>query len=133
MFSAVPNSYERLKSVLSSQRVSRPQTAFPVSNLKVRFSRKGRRKPEVTPVGKTRVRVINPKNGKRYSVEFMVVKGNCKPLLGSRASKQMHLLSVLKENIVAVEVHRIKKEDYTGVTKGHVMEEFSDVFTGEGI
>ena len=86
-------------------------------------------KTEVTPVGKTRVRVINPKNGKR----FMVVKGNCKPLLGSRASKQMHLLSVLKENILAVEVHGIKKEDYTGVTKGHVMEEFSDVFTGEGI
>ena len=62
----------------------------------------------------------------------MEFKGDCKPFLGSRASQQMHLLLVLKENILPVELPGIEKEDYAGVRKGHVMEEFSDAFTGEG-
>ncbi|CAB4017254.1 Hypothetical predicted protein [Paramuricea clavata] len=31
---------------------------------------------EVKPIGKTRIQVINPKNNKKYSVEFMVVEEN---------------------------------------------------------
>ena len=89
-------------------------------------------KTEETPLGKTRVRVINPKNGRRYSIEFMVVKGNCKPLLGSRASQQMHLISVCKENILTVAVSVTKDEAESTLTKDSVVKEFSDVFHGEG-
>ena len=56
-------------------------------------------KMEETPLGKTKVQVISPKNGGRYSVKFMVMKSYCKPLLGLRPSQQMHLISVLEENI----------------------------------
>ena len=51
---------------------------------------------EVKPVGKTRIQVINPKNKKKYSVEFMVVKENCKSILGAKASQLMKLLLVNK-------------------------------------
>ena len=48
-------------------------------------------KSEEKPLGKKRVRVVNPKNGKKYSVEFVVVKGSCTSLLGAKASQQMGL------------------------------------------
>ena len=41
----------------------------------------------------------NPKNSKKYNVEFVVVKGNYTPLIGSRASQQMNLVTVHEENI----------------------------------
>jgi len=56
-------------------------------------------KMEETPLGKTKVQVISPKNGRRCNVKFMVMKSYCKPLLGLRPSQQMHLIPVLKENI----------------------------------
>ena len=52
---------------------------------------------EEKPIGKKRVRVVNPRNGRKYSVEFVVVKGTCKPLLGFRASEQMQLISVVRQ------------------------------------
>lgn len=68
-------------------------------------------KAEEKPVGKKRVRVINPKNGKKYSVEFIVTKGSCKPLLGARATQQMHLISVIRKNILAVETPGAAMQD----------------------
>jgi len=50
---------------------------------------------EEKPIGKKRVQVVNPRNGRKYSVEFVVVKGKGKPLLGLRASKQMQLISLV--------------------------------------
>ena len=32
---------------------------------------------EIRPIGKIRLQVINPKNVKKYSVEFMIVNENC--------------------------------------------------------
>ena len=60
-------------------------------------------KSEEKPLGRKRVRVVNPKNGKKYSVEFVVVKGSCTSLLGAKASQQMGLLSVNRNNILAIE------------------------------
>ena len=37
---------------------------------------------EVRTIGKTRVRLVNCKNNKRYSVEFVIPNGNFKSLLG---------------------------------------------------
>ncbi|CAB3981462.1 Hypothetical predicted protein [Paramuricea clavata] len=56
---------------------------------------------EIKPLGKSRFQVINPKNLKKYSVEFMVVKENCKSVFGAKASIQKKLLQVNKENIFA--------------------------------
>ena len=47
-------------------------------------------------VGKTRLQVTNPKNLKKYSVEFMVVKENCKSVLGAKASLLVKLFQVIK-------------------------------------
>ena len=92
-------------------------------------------KTEVKPLGKKRVRVVNPKNGKRYSVEFMVTKGNSRPLLGLRASEQMNLISVIKQNIMTVQTQpplQDKARYPTALTKEHLLKEFADVFNGDG-
>ena len=52
------------------------------------------------PVLRTyRVSVPNPKNKKKYNAEFIVVKGDYIPLIGSRASQRMNLVTVQQENI----------------------------------
>ena len=92
-------------------------------------------KAEEKPVGKKRVRVINPKNGKKYSVEFIVTKGSCKPLLGARASQQMHLISVIRKNILAVETPGAAMQDSRNVgalARTQIITQYTDVFTGEG-
>lgn len=87
------------------------------------------------PLGKKRVRVVNPKKGKKYSVEFVVVKGNCKPLLGLRVSEQMNLISVINENILSVQTQaslQNKARDLPTLTKECILKEFADVFNGDG-
>ncbi|KAL5007962.1 hypothetical protein ScPMuIL_013543 [Solemya velum] len=59
----------------------------------------------VHPDGVTRLIVRNPKNKKRYSVEFVVVSNaGCSlvPLLGAKAVQQMGLLTVNRDNFVPV-------------------------------
>ena len=48
----------------------------------------------VTPVGSTRVIVRNPKNHKRYSIEFVVVRETFTLLIGARAAQQMKLIKI---------------------------------------
>ena len=59
-------------------------------------------KTEEKPIGKKRVQVVNPRNGRKYNVEFVAVKGKGKPLLGLRASEQMQLISVVRQSIMAI-------------------------------
>ena len=102
-------------------------------------------KSEEKPLGRKRVRVVNPKNGKKYSVEFVVVKKGCTSLLGAKASQQMGLLSVNRNNILAIEtqsaekvesstsLHHIMGLRYNALmSKESMLGEFSDVFAGEG-
>ena len=58
---------------------------------------------EEKPIGKKRVRVINPKNNRGYSVEFIILRGNYRSLLGLRASQQMQLVTLNRQNILAIE------------------------------
>ena len=44
-------------------------------------------KGEEKPLGKKRVRVVNPKNGTKYRVEIIVVRGSCTSLLHGCQSK----------------------------------------------
>ena len=59
-------------------------------------------KSELKPEGFTCVTIRNPRNDKKYSVEFVVVKEELTPLLGAKASKHMGLLEIHPENFVRV-------------------------------
>lgn len=48
----------------------------------------------VNPVGVCRIVIQNPKNQKKYSVEFVIVKENLAPLLGLRAAQSKKLVTV---------------------------------------
>lgn len=62
-------------------------------------------KSEEKPLGKKTVRVVNPLNGKKYSVEFIVVRGSCTPFTGcqSKPADMMRLLSINRNSILVVE------------------------------
>ena len=55
-------------------------------------------KTEVTPHGATRIVLRNPKNRKKYLVEFVVVKENLRPLIGAQAAQDIQLITVNEEN-----------------------------------
>ena len=59
-------------------------------------------KSELKPEGVTRVTIPNPRNDKNYSMEFVIVKGELTPLLGTKASQHMGLLKIHPENFVRV-------------------------------
>lgn len=50
-------------------------------------------------IGTTRMVVSNPKNDKKYSMEFVVVKDHLGPIIGLKAAEQMGLISVNEENV----------------------------------
>jgi len=84
---------------------------------------------QVKPLGKKRFKVVHPKNNKKYSTEFHLVRGDCKSILGLRASEHLQLLTVNSQNILSVESSGVeekgpKVEDY--------ISQYSNVFTGEG-
>ena len=88
-------------------------------------------KTEEKPIGKKRVQVVNPRNGRKYSVEFVVVAGKGKPLLGLRASEQMQLISVVRQNIMAIQSQE-PSQSKTPLTAESILKEHADVFRGEG-
>ena len=52
---------------------------------------------QLSPLGKSKQSVLNPKNRKEYILDFIVVK-NFTSLLGLRASEQMNLVNVCTQN-----------------------------------
>ena len=44
---------------------------------------------EVKPLGKKRFKVVTPKNNKKYSIEFHLVRGECKSIWGLRATEHL--------------------------------------------
>ena len=89
---------------------------------------------EIKPVGKIRLQVINPKNLKKYSVEFLIVEENCKSILGVRASQEMKLLQVNKENIFASKtVPATRPVQPQPLTKEQLTSEYAKVFEGLGL
>ena len=84
---------------------------------------------EVKPLGKKRFKVVNPKNKKKHSIEFLIVSGVCKSILGLRASEHLQLLTINKENILAIDCNAVE----SGVsTKENCLSQYKDVFSGEG-
>lgn len=87
-------------------------------------------KGEVKPLGKKRVWVMNPKNGKSYSVEFTVIKSSSRPLLGLEASEQINVISAIKQNIMTVQTQEPLEDKArypTAISKQHLLEEFEDI------
>ena len=50
-------------------------------------------KSEVKPIERKRMRVLNPKNNNMYTVEFIIVKGQCKSFLGLKTCDELELLT----------------------------------------
>ena len=78
----------------------------------------------VKPLGGTRLKIRNPKVGKNYSVEFVIVNEDLTPLLSLRATEQMKLLSVHRENFKAVNSVR-------ACSRGEILAKYPDVFNNK--
>ena len=86
-------------------------------------------KTEVTPLGATRIVLRNPKNRKKYSVEFVVVNENFTPLIGAQAAQHMKLITVNNENFVTTSPPCTKQAEVKVLNAGEeVIKRFSDVF-----
>ena len=58
---------------------------------------------EFKPVGKKCFKVVNPRNKKSTAlIEFHIVSGACKSILGLRASEHLQLLTINKQNILTM-------------------------------
>ena len=102
---------------------------------------------ETKPLGKKRFSVRNPKNKKKYNIEFVIVKENLKPILGARAIQHMKLVSINRENIMKLN-EKQSTESTDGkrgndqnqstvspvgyLTKEKIVERYKDVFESEG-
>ena len=73
------------------------------------------------------MRLVNPKNNERYSVEFIILIRNFKSLLRLPASQQMKLLSINKQNISAIE-----SSNFGNLPKSFITSDYQNVFKGEG-
>ena len=79
----------------------------------------------LTPLGTCRKSIRNPKNGKRYNVEFVVIEEDFLPIIGFSAAQQMHLIEVVHKNLERVAAIRDKN------TTTSVGCQFSEVFDNE--
>lgn len=83
-------------------------------------------KTKLKPRGHCILKVKNPKNGKRYRVDFQITPSAItKPILGARAVQHMHLITVNKENILNVD--RSYSENVP-----QIVNQYPDVFRGLG-
>ena len=57
---------------------------------------------EVIPLGTTRVITKNPKNNKRYSIEFVVVRENLIPIIGAQAAQHMSIVTIHHDHFIPV-------------------------------
>ena len=70
------------------------------------------------PLGVSRISLRNPKNNKKYCVEFVIVKENRTPLIGYKAAEQMGLICVNDHNIDRI----------AAVKPVSIVDSYSDVF-----
>ena len=88
------------------------------------------------PVGKCHVQLTNPRNGKKYKAEFVIVKDSDASinLIGSRAAQQMNLIHVNHENLSGNNeaVHVVQTPNEIGLTEEEIRAKYADVFQGLG-
>ena len=76
-------------------------------------------KTKQIPLGTCRRTVVNPKNNKKYSVEFVVFEDNLTPLLGLKASTHMNLIDICDSNFERVHNTNIEN-NFEDVLKGNL-------------
>ena len=76
-------------------------------------------KSKQIPVGTCRRKIVNPRNNKKYSVEFVVFEDNFTPLLGLKASTQMDLIDVCHDNFERVHSANVEN-NFKDVLKGNL-------------
>ena len=86
----------------------------------------------VTPVGSARVIVRNPKNHKRYSIEFVVVREVFTPLIGAGAAQQMKLINTNNSNFITASPTRPSQPEVHQLTSTEkIVQEYADIFQRE--
>ena len=86
----------------------------------------------VTPIGSTRVIVRNPKNHKRYSIEFVIVRETFTPLIGARAAQQMKLININNSNFITASPTRPSQPEVHQLTSTEkIVQEYADIFERE--
>ena len=65
------------------------------------------------PLGECRKVIVNPKNNKKYNVNFIVCHNDFVPIIGLSASEQMKLIEIKDENFEIV--NKIDLKDYSDV------------------
>ena len=73
-------------------------------------------------VGMITAKIENPKTNECHVMDFYVTENHRQSILGSQACQQLRLLTVNKENILALCGRHITKEN--------ILEEYKDLFTG---
>ena len=88
-------------------------------------------KASVKVLGVAKIQLRNPKNQKKYRVQFVVIDEDYTPLLGSTSAQEMGMITVQHENILNVN-ETVVKTDCQGLTMEEVTAFYSDVFKGLG-
>ena len=97
---------------------------------------------ETMPVeGMCKLHLRNPKNNKKYLVNFVVIRGQAQsPLLGARTAQQMKLIEIKYNNIVVVRAntHTIQssvtaRSKQDGLTRDEMLQDYANVFDGLGL
>ena len=73
----------------------------------------------------------NPKNNRKYNLEFQIVSKESKPVLGASAIQGMELITVNMQNILTVD--GFTGGETQGLAVSQVVSQFKDVFEGEGM
>ncbi|PIK38272.1 GagPol [Apostichopus japonicus] len=84
-------------------------------------------KTTIKPLGRTKVKLVNPRNNKKYKAEFVILDGECTPLLGSKAVQYMNLVKVQYDNI-----YTVQKTQSGERTTETLLHKYKDIFEGTG-
>ena len=84
------------------------------------------------PLGSCRTILQNPKNGKKFSVEFLVVEKQLTPIIGAWTAQQMGLITVNEENFkIAQPPHRMRSAVKSLNTTEGIVKHYLEVFQRE--
>ena len=84
------------------------------------------------PLGSCRIILQNPKNKKKFSVEFLVVDKQLTPLIGAKAAQQMGLITVNLQNFKFTEPpERLRAEVKSVQTTEEIVANYPEIFQRE--
>ena len=84
---------------------------------------------QVKPIETARIIMRNPKTRKKYSGAFVVVESDLTPLIGTRASQEMELITVNDESFIMTTLPPRRNElQVKQITAEELIKRYSDVF-----